>query len=100
MNASDDGYIREVVRERKRPVAKGTGLSESCGVVSQIQFESESTTFPVNGSRISLPARAWSSKSNKPFNVPAIASVEPFPIRPRFQLSSMKRVTEDWSVTR
>src|SRR5665213_516795 len=58
-----------------------------------------STGTPVLGLRTSMRLR-WSSKSNMPFNVPAIASVDPLPIRPRSQLSSIKRVIEDWSVTR
>ena len=52
------------------------------------------TIVPVDGSRMSFPAFGPSSKSNIPFNVPAIASAEPLPIRPRFQLSSMKRRTD------
>src|SRR6266568_5034553 len=56
------------------------------------------TTIPVAGSRMTLPALGPPLKSNMLFNVPAIASVEPFPIRPRSQLSSMTRKIEDWSV--
>ena len=50
-----------------------------------------------SGSRIEnkLPAFGPPLKSNMLFNVPVIASVEPFPIRPRSQLSSMKRRIED-----
>src|SRR5713226_7751478 len=47
---------------------------------------------------MSFPAFGPPLKSNMLFNVPVVASVEPLPIRPRFQLSSMNRKIEDWSV--
>ena len=39
------------------------------------------------------------AKLNIPFKEPAILSKELSPIRPRLQLSSMKRSMEDWSLT-
>jgi hypothetical protein len=54
------------------------------------------STIPVDGSRISLEAFP-PVKSKRPFSVPALTSEELPPMRPRSQLSSMKRRTEDWS---
>src|SRR5262249_47824235 len=50
-------------------------------------------TSPEDGSRTSVSSRR-SSKSNNGSSEPAIASKEPPPIRPRSQLSSMKRRME------
>ena len=59
------------------------------------QSSSTALTCPVVGSRNTRPALCSWSKSNNPFSEPAIASLEPSPMRGSPQLSSMKRITED-----
>jgi hypothetical protein len=54
---------------------------------------------PVMGSRMSVSVRAGPAKLNRLFNVPAVASNDWLPMRPRFQLSSMKRRIELWLAT-
>jgi hypothetical protein len=52
----------------------------------------------VDGSRIRFGAFLVFLKSNMPLSVPAFASKESSPMRPRSQLSSINRSIEDWSV--
>jgi hypothetical protein len=68
--------------------------------VSLAQFLSFDISVPLEMFRISLGARWLSSKSNMPLSLPDFTSVESPPMRPRLQLSSMKRRMEAWSVAR
>lgn len=54
--------------------------------------------WPVPGSRL-IRVAEW-LKSKNPQSEPALTSLESPPTRGSFQLSSMKRITEDWSVMR
>src|SRR5262249_45142876 len=87
-----DRLLARYAGEQQGPAAAGPAPTYR-------QSESpERTTSPEDGSRMRMSLRS-SSKSNNRSREPAIASKEPPPIRPRSQLSSMKRRIALWSAT-
>src|ERR1700722_17733289 len=74
-------------------------LGKACQRKAPSSWQPYGSTAPVDGFRKSLGAFLTPLKSNIFSIVPAFSSKDPPPILPKRQLSSMKRNTEDWSVS-
>src|SRR5664280_7292 len=91
-----------ILRMLRRP--RSPGGERGPGSMRQLLHGQRLTGWPVAGSRKSFgcpceSAFLWSSeKLKRLFRLPAFSSKEKLPVRPVFQLSSMKRRIEDWSV--
>jgi hypothetical protein len=94
---SDPSHNARPFRARRGAAGSGPGRSATSALAVLVARQSSSAalTCPVVGSRNRRPERSRPSKSSNPFSEPAMASVEPLPMRGSPQLSSMKRITED-----
>src|SRR5919199_3766211 len=75
-------------------------LQISQPTINSCHFDIVDTLNPVEGSKKSLSAKCLLLvKLNIFVSKPAFSSNDWLSIRPRFQLSSIKRIIDDWSVT-